>query len=64
MSKRKISFEGLTNLPFEEWEFQEMEETKIKRESPYKNVEIPQKKKSWENDDQIIYYFLTYLPTN
>ena len=57
MSKRKISFEGLTNLPFEEWEFQQMEETKIKRESPYKNVEIPQKKKSWENDDQRIYYF-------
>lgn len=52
MAKKRISFEGLGRLPFEEWE---LDEIPVQR-NVYSHVEVPQEKKSEEPIDQRLYY--------
>lgn len=59
MARKKISFEGLGRLPFEEWEDEEpsnFEYKKTERRSVYDNIRVPEKEKSVENTDGLIYY--------
>ena len=52
MAKKRISFEGLGRLPFEEWE---LDEIPVQR-NVYSHMEVPQEKKSEEPIDQRLYY--------
>lgn len=54
MGRKRISFEGLGRLPFEEWEDEPMPEKPVKR-NIYSNIEIESQKVS-EPDDDLLYY--------
>ena len=51
MGRKKISFEGLGTLPFEEWE-----EQPIIRRSVYDNIRMPEKEKIESPSDGLLYY--------
>lgn len=54
MGRKKISFEGLGRLPFEEWE---LEESQTPRRSVYDNILVPEKEKTEEViSDGLLYY--------
>ena len=53
MAKKRISFEGLARLPFEEWED---EPQPIVKRNVYENMEIPQKPRKLEPEEQLLYY--------
>ena len=52
MGRKKISFEGLGRLPFEEWELEDMP---VKR-NVYSNIEIPQPPRHLDENDRRLYY--------
>ena len=52
MGRKKISFEGLGTLPFEEWELEEIQP----RRSVYDSIRIPEKEKVAESSDGLLYY--------
>ena len=53
MGRRKISFEGLGRLPFEEWELEDRPEP---RRSVYDNIRMPEKESSAISTDGLLYY--------
>ena len=53
MGRKKISFEGIGTLPFEEWE---MEEKPTPRRSVYDNIRIPEKESVPIPSDGLLYY--------
>lgn len=53
MSRKKISFEGLSRLPFEEWE---LEEQPMERRSVYDKIEVPVKQTASTASDGLLYY--------
>lgn len=53
MGRRKISFEGLGRLPFEEWELEDRPEP---RRSVYDNIRIPEKESPPMSTDGLLYY--------
>lgn len=53
MGRRKISFEGIGRLPFEEWE---LDEQPAPRRSVYENIRIPEKEKVQVESDGLLYY--------
>lgn len=53
MGRKKISFEGLGRLPFEEWED---EARPVPRRSVYDNIRMPEKEKPLESTDGLLYY--------
>lgn len=53
MGRKKISFEGLGRLPFEEWE---EESRPVPRRSVYDNIRMPEKEKPLESTDGLLYY--------
>lgn len=52
MGRKKISFEGLGRLPFEEWD----DEPHSVRRSVYDNIRMPEKEKPLEPSDGLLYY--------
>lgn len=52
MAKKKISFEGLGRLPFEEWEIEDI----TPRRSVYDNIRVPEKEKPEYDSDGLLYY--------
>lgn len=60
MKRRKISFEGLASLPFEEWEETENRERRVIPRNNYARLEIkqePQPEEKREPADRLLYYF-------
>lgn len=55
MGRKKISFEGIGTLPFEEWELEEQPSPQVKR-SVYDNIRIPEKEKTQHSSDGLLYY--------
>lgn len=53
MGRKKISFEGLACLPFEEWE---EEEKKVAHRSVYDLLRVPEKEKPLPVSDGLLYY--------
>lgn len=53
MGRKKISFEGLGRLPFEEWEDEPRQEPK---RSVYDNIRIYKKEQSLQSTDGLLYY--------
>lgn len=53
MGRKKISFEGLATLPFEEWE---LDDTPMPRRSVYDNIRVPEKEKQMTISDGLLYY--------
>lgn len=53
MGRKKISFEGIGRLPFEEWE---NEEAPVVRRSVYDRMELPRNDRSENTSDGLIYY--------
>lgn len=53
MGRKKISFEGLGTLPFEEWE---LDGQPRERRSVYDNIRVPEKEKPVESSDGLLYY--------
>ncbi|MCH5235284.1 MAG: MBL fold metallo-hydrolase [Muribaculaceae bacterium] len=53
MGRKKISFEGLGRLPFEEWE---LEDLPAPKRSVYDNIRIPEKEQSTLPSDGLLYY--------
>ena len=58
MARRKISFEGLASLPFEEWEDEIQVPSRGGRQNPYKNIEIEKTDTVKEtSSDRLLYFF-------
>ncbi|MCH5232906.1 MAG: MBL fold metallo-hydrolase [Muribaculaceae bacterium] len=55
MGRKRISFEGLGRLPFEEWE-DEAEEIVPKKRNVYANIEVPTAYKTEEPGLELLYY--------
>ena len=53
MGRKKISFEGIGRLPFEDWELED--KPPVKR-NVYENIEIPAKEKAPVPSDGLLYY--------
>lgn len=53
MGRKKISFEGLGRLPFEEWEDEEPE---VVHRNVYERLEVPEKQRPSIPSDGLIYY--------
>ena len=53
MARKKISFEGIGRLPFEEWE---LEEPKPERRSVYDRIRMPEKESEPLPSDGLLYY--------
>ena len=53
MARKKISFEGLGRLPFEEWE---LEDIPTPRRSVYDNIQIPEKEQPTLSSNGMLYY--------
>lgn len=53
MGKKKISFEGLGRLPFEEWE---LDDVPAPKRSVYDNIRIPEKETLHVSADGLLYY--------
>lgn len=53
MAKKKISFEGIGTLPFEEWELEEPAQPK---RSVYDRIRVPEKEITPEPTDGLLYY--------
>lgn len=53
MGRKKISFEGLGRLPFEEWED---DYQPVERRSVYDRIQIPEKDKAPVSSDGLLYY--------
>lgn len=53
MARKKISFEGLGRLPFEEWE---LEDIPTPRRSVYDNIRIPEKEQPTLSSNGMLYY--------
>lgn len=54
MSRKKISFEGIGRLPFEDWEL-EGDMPPVKRDV-YQNIRLPEKEQSLQPSDGLLYY--------
>ena len=53
MARKKISFEGLGTLPFEEWE---LDNQPAPRRSVYDNIQVPEKETPTLSSDGLLYY--------
>ena len=53
MGRKKISFEGIGTLPFEEWE---LDDLPAPRRSVYDNIRIPEKETQKISSDGLLYY--------
>ena len=55
MGRKKISFEGIGRLPFEEWELEDSEPAPV-RQDVYGKIRIPEKEKAFQDSDGLLYY--------